>query len=391
MEKVQGKPVPRHRAMKPMARILFIGKRRYTNRDALGERFGRIYQLPLQWARQGAQTRLWLIDYHGRHREQRLDDALRVDSSPIRGIGWMAKAIRLIMSRFRRRAPTHIIASGDAYIGLFGWLLARLAGAFFIFDVYDKYDEFAGYRKPFGWHLFGFLLRHADQCWFASRRLLAQLGNSTRGDRLVMNGIDTDRFKPLDMREARRYFGLPERSQLVGYFGSMEKDRGVADLIDTVSMLRQENKDISLVLAGRAHTDTALPQVPWLHYLGNLPFCAIARAYAAVNVVAVPYRRSAFLDAASSVKFGEIMACGRPLVATRTPNIEDNFAEQSSLLCDYLAPPGDPEALARVIVRQLQDQKIVPTPEELKWSALAASALEALFAMVPSDRPSSTP
>jgi hypothetical protein len=34
-------------------RILFLGKRYYTRRDALCERFGRIYQLPLQWHRAG--------------------------------------------------------------------------------------------------------------------------------------------------------------------------------------------------------------------------------------------------------------------------------------------------------------------------------------------------
>ena len=31
--------------------ILFLGKRFYTNKDALQERFGRIFHLPMEWAR----------------------------------------------------------------------------------------------------------------------------------------------------------------------------------------------------------------------------------------------------------------------------------------------------------------------------------------------------
>ena len=44
-------------------RILFLGKRHYTNKDALAERFGRIYQLPRYWAAAGHDVRLRLLEY----------------------------------------------------------------------------------------------------------------------------------------------------------------------------------------------------------------------------------------------------------------------------------------------------------------------------------------
>lgn len=360
-----------------MMRVQFIGKRRYTNRDALEERYGRIYQLPLHWSRQGVQTHLWLIDYHGHRRARRDDGTLRVDSTPIRSWALAFKALSTIGSGLRHRAPTHLVASGDAYIGLLGWLLARLTGACFIFDVYDKYDEFAGYRKPFGWDLFGFLLRRADQCWFASRRLLAQLGDTARGDLLVMNGIDTDRFKPLDMHEARKRLGLPDTALLVGYFGGLNAERGVPDLIEAVQTLCTNGAVIELVLAGKV-LETVQLESPNVRYLGNLAHEEIPWALSAVNVVAVPYRRSAFLDAASSIKFGEIMACSRPMVATRTPNLLDNFPEQAARLDEYLVPPERPDALAHAIGRQLQDQKIEPPPGGMEWTAIASATLAAL-------------
>lgn len=357
--------------------ILFIGKRHYTHRDALQERYGRIYQLPFHWAGKGCRTQLWLIDYHGRKRKKKQDGSLSVDSTPIRGIGWMAKVISLIFARNRSLSPTHVVASGDAYIGLLGFFIARVKGAKFIFDVYDKYDEFGGYRRPFGLDLFGFLLRHADQCWFASRRLRNQLGNESR-DAMVMNGIDSNRFKPMEMAQARIRLGLPVEGRLAGYFGGMEPDRGISDLIEAVANLRLEGLDISLVLAGRKHSETAVPSLPWLHDLGNISFDDMPCAYAAVDVFCIPYRRSGFLDAASSNKIAEVLASGRLVAATRTPNLTENFNEVANALSDRLAEPGVPVDLARCIRLQLEDPVLACLPSGFELSEIADHALSRL-------------
>lgn len=358
--------------------IVFIGKRHYTNRDAFKERYGRIYQLPWHWARQGVPTRLWLIDYHGRSRERGRDGALDVYSTPIRGFGWIARAISLALSRWSRSAPTHIVSSGDVNIGLLGWILARLSGAHFVFDVYDKYDEFKAYVRPFGWDPFGFLLRRADTCWFASRRLLARLGSEARGDALVMNGIDTDRFRLVDMQSARQRLGLPVEGRLVGYFGSMESDRGVTDLIEAVSRLQVKGSSVGLVLAGRKHPDTPVPTRSWLYDLGNVPFDDMPFAYAAMNVFSIPYQRSAFMDAGASNKIAEALASGRPIAATRTPNLTDNFPAATHDLKARLAAPGAPDDLARVIKLQLHDPVITPLPEEFDLAKIASAALSSL-------------
>lgn len=358
-------------------RVLFIGKRHYTHRDALRERYGRIYQLPWHWAQGGTPTQLWLIDYHGRQREQAVDAELRIDSTPIRGLGWLRKSMGIVLSRLRGMAPTHIVASGDAYIGLLGWLLARLTGACFVLDVYDKYDTFGGYRKPLGWDSFGFLLRHADRCWFASRRLLGQLGNAARGDCQVMNGIDPQHFRPLDQREARTRLGLPLDVKLVGYFGGLSSERGTPDLIRAVHMLHAQQPGVMLALSGKMETPIDLDPAT-VRYLGNLSHDAMPWALAAVDVVAVPYRNSAFLDAASSVKFAEILACRRPLVVTRTPNFVSNFPTQAAELDADLVEPGQPEALARAIDHQLRNQVLASTPTDMEWPTIARMALVSL-------------
>ena len=64
--------------------ILFIGKRFYTNRDALTEKYGRIYQLPYHWAKAGVDTKLWLIDYHSTEFITQQDDSLAIISTPVK-------------------------------------------------------------------------------------------------------------------------------------------------------------------------------------------------------------------------------------------------------------------------------------------------------------------
>jgi glycosyltransferase involved in cell wall biosynthesis len=154
----------------------------------------------------------------------------------------------------------------------------------------------------------------------------------------------------------------------------MEPDRGVDDLISAVALLRASGLTLELVIAGREHPETPLPSETWVHYLGNLAFNDVPWAFAAVDVVAIPYRRSVFMDAGASNKIGEALACARPLSATASPNLTDNFPEAAHTLANYLATPGDAPDLARVLAAQIARPRLVPLPNAMTFEAVAAMA-----------------
>lgn len=352
--------------------ILFLGKRHYTNKDALLERFGRIYQLPLHWARQGARVHLWLVDYHGRQTRHALDEALRITSAP--ALGWHILLLPLTVLRLR---PQLIVASGDCYIGLLAWLLACLCGARFVFDIYDKYDEFGAYRAPPGMDLFAFLRRRAWRRFYASLPLLQALGDQPQQHNAVVpNGVDSAAFAPLDATACRVLLGLPS-GKLVGYFGSMEPVRGVDDLVQAVERLRGAGEDLRLVLCGKAAAAVP-PDRDWIVFRGLVPHAEIPAYINACDVVALPYRQSALLDGAASCKIAEYLSCERPLVSTRTPNFLENFAAEAALLGAGLCNPGDPADLARAVSWQLREQRVLPAPRSLNWHDIAAQALAAI-------------
>jgi glycosyltransferase involved in cell wall biosynthesis len=358
------------------ANVLFIGKRFYTNRDTLEEAYGRIYQLPHTWASEGICTRLWLIDYHGRNSLNRSDGALAIHSTPIVSGSFAGEISKLLLTS---NNISHVVASGDCYIGLLGYLAAKRLKASFIFDVYDKYDDFSGYKSPPGFKLFNFLLQRADQRLFASAALLKQLGVGQEKNILVPNGIDYARFHPRDIATCREELKLAGDgdSPMIGYFGGMEADRGVEDLIDAVSLLRNQGTAITLLLGGKSDGNINF-NVPGVKYVGNVPYRDMPQMLGACDLLAVPYRRSALMDAGASNKIVEALACGRPIVATRTPNLIENFTQTAKSLEGRLAEPGEPSSIAQAIQAQLDDPVLGDTPRGWGWSEIALDTADQL-------------
>lgn len=353
--------------------ILFIGKRFYTNRDALTEKYGRIYQLPYHWAKAGVDTKLWLIDYHSTEFITQQDDSLAIISTPVKN-GSMIK--QYWQESRSKKTPDIIIASGDCYIGLLGYRLAKKLNAKFVFDVYDKYDEFGGYIKLLGFDLFAYLLKKSDLRMFASQSLLKQLG-ILEHDFILTNGIDRKLFRNIDKSEARDRLNIHTENKIVGYFGSMEPNRGVADLIQAIAILRSQCIPVELLLGGKSNPKLDLNH-PGIHYLGNVAFSEISYALAACDILAIPYRRSPFMDAGSSNKIAEAIVCQRPVVATRSPNLLANFPKQAVELEPYLAEPSNPESLARAIIKQLDQRHLVSELDNIYWDQISLVVIDRL-------------
>jgi len=358
-------------------RILFVGKRFYTNRDALTERFGRIYQFPYCWSEVGHEVDLWLIDYHGSKAEALQDGSLAVESTPVLGWRFFARWAKSCFPFRRSRRPDIIVASGDCYIGLVAYIAAVFSRARFVFDVYDRYDVFEGYRRLPGFDPLSFLIRRADIATFASAKVLDEFRLLAGRSYLAQNGVDQARFKPLPQRDSREMLGLPLDATLVGYFGSMEPERGITDLIDAIAALQEECADIRLVVGGKSDAAVDLEH-PWIIYLGNVEFSHMPTALASCDVLTLPYRKGTFVDNASSCKIAEYIAVQRPIVATRSPNLTENFPKQAKQLAELLATPGDPAALRDCLRAQLLERRLVEMPNDMDWRSISKNTLTAI-------------
>lgn len=350
-------------------KIYFIGKQLYTNRDALRDRFGRIYNLPRVWNSIDTICSLALINYRSASLVRKFQDGLHISSLGILNPLNYATLKREV----REFAPDAIVASGDCFIGNLGMALARTTKSKFIFDVYDDYRTFSGYKLFLGWDAFQYLLRNADLTLYASFRLAKDHPNGR--STVAPNGIDSKLFIKKDKITARRELGLAEDAQYIGYFGSMVKERGINELLEAMRKLRTTHGNtVRLLACGHLGSGVQLDE-PWVDYHGLRAHSEMPTYMSACDVLALPYLSSRFLDSASSCKIAEYLACQRPIAATQTPNIIDNFPIQAKELADVMAPMGDVEAFSRCLGRQLNSPVIATPSTRHNWDFIGEESL----------------
>jgi glycosyltransferase involved in cell wall biosynthesis len=357
--------------------VIWLAKRHYTHKDALADRFGRTYELPLAWSRDGAGASLELVDYHGRQAASHVDGRLEVHSTPIRRLD----ALRDLRRRVLARKPDVIVASSDCFAGMLGLHLARASGARFVFDVYDDYRTFGAYRLFAGFPAYAFLLRRATLVLYASRAV-ADRHDAASPWTFVPNGVDPALFRPGTQAAARAAVKLADGdTRWIGYFGGLEAERGPEDLVAAVGLLHARDPAIRLALCGPTVPGQNL-RASWVELRGSIPHATVPDYINACDVVALPYRRGPVIDMASSLKMAEYLYCMRPIVATRTPSLTANFPIQAQELGEAIAEPGNVADLARAIEHQLLHPTIASIPKDQAWAEVAERALASIKSAV---------
>lgn len=177
---------------------------------------------------------------------------------------------------------------------------------------------------------------------------------------VVPNGVNVERFIPLDKMTCKNSLGLQPDVDYVGFIGSLSAWQGVEDLILAYSELPQELKTkFHLLIVGDGPEYKRCNDIKGQLKLGNSviftgaqPYQSIPKYISACSVLAAPIKPRP----CSPLKIYEYMACARPIIAS---NIEDlEFVERQGV--GVLFSPGDIKDFAE----KLQD--ILNLPEDKK-------------------------
>lgn len=194
---------------------------------------------------------------------------------------------------------------------------------------------------------------------------------------LVENGVDQQRFAPMDQTEARSRLGIEPDIPVVGYFGSIQPARGPL-LIEACRQLRATRPNLRLLLAGpisRVPIDE-----PWIRYLGEVEQEGVPALIAACDLVAIPYADDGFNAMCGACKIAEYLSCAKPVVATDIAGHREIFRAAPQSLCR-----PDPADMAEAIRHQLDQPQVAPFPAHLEWGVIARR-LSAVLAAVNSAR-----
>jgi colanic acid biosynthesis glycosyl transferase WcaI len=290
-----------------------------------------------------------------------------------RAIGWIGFHVLSVIAAIVAvgRAQVVLAPSPPLTIGVAAWLIARLKGARYVYNVQELYPDTAvalGALRP------GLLLNvlYAVERFIYRRAFaIAVIGSGMR-DRIIAKGITAAKVRlipnfvdtatiaerPKDNPFSRAH-GLHDRF-VVMYAGNIGRAQGL-EVILGAAALTTDRKDIVYAIVGEGALRAELMDAARARSLGNVtfveqqPYERVPDIYGASDVNVVPLAGSLVDDAVPS-KVYRIMAARRPVLA-----IVDSRSDVARIVEDaragWVVPPGDAQALA-ALIRRVADEGV---------------------------------
>ncbi len=176
---------------------------------------------------------------------------------------------------------------------------------------------------------------------------------------LIESATDPELFRPLDAHACRQRLGLDPAARYVGFVGSFFRHQGIDILIDAAPTIVRRFPDVRFLLVGdgvmrRTWAERISRQGLSAAFLftGLVPYPEVPLYIGATELCVAPFL--ADRGDASPLKLFDYLACGRPVVASAIPPLRDLLSRAEGIAP---VPPEEPEALAKEIVRLLEDHE----------------------------------
>ena len=180
---------------------------------------------------------------------------------------------------------------------------------------------------------------------------------------LVPPGVDTGRFRPLDLparRAARARFDIPADARLVLAVSRLVPRKGIDTLMAAATLLAPGRPDLVVAVAGGGRDRSRLERLAAageadVRFLGKVPDDDLPALLASADVFAVPCRRrwGGLEQEGFGIVFLEAAACGVPQVAGDSGGAAEAVVSGQTGL--VVGEPDDPGAVAAALARLLDD------------------------------------
>ncbi len=192
----------------------------------------------------------------------------------------------------------------------------------------------------------------ATSHWLADMARSSSLFKDQRIE-VIPNGIDADKFKPLDKQVARAAYGLPHDKHLIlfsAFNAATDERKGNQFLVKALEKMAMAGwgQTTELVIIGASAPENPPDLGMKVHYMGRLhDEISQVVLYSAADVTVAPSMQE---NLSNTVM--ESLACGTPVVAFDIGGMPDMIAHQVN---GYLAKPFDSDELAGGIMWVLEN------------------------------------
>ncbi|MEI8131165.1 MAG: glycosyltransferase family 4 protein [Leptolinea sp.] len=251
--------------------------------------------------------------------------------------------------------------SPPIFQGFTAWLVSRLKGAVFLFEVRDLWPEFAiaigVLKNPLlirlsRW-LEDFLYTHADQVIVNSPGFLEHVSKKgAKAVKLIPNGADPDMFNSSSGLEQKAAWGLAGKT-IVLYAGAHGLSNDLMVLLQAAEKI-QARKDITFVLIGDGKEKDSLINQSEILKLDNVYFfppvtkSAIADVFAAADICLAILKPLEWYKTTYPNKVFDAMAAGKPVILCIDGVIRE-LVERAG--AGVFVEPGNAHELAAAVLK----------------------------------------
>lgn len=278
-----------------------------------------------------------------------------------------------IIAQAKIDRPALIHSASNAYNALAGTVAARQLGVPNIYEVRGLNEEGRRSRNEaygltrqyrFAKHLEILAATEADRVIAITEGLRAELvdrGIDPAKILVVPNGVDTDRFGPLERDEdLARTYGL-EGKLVIGYVGSLNWYEGHDLLFEAVRRLHPRHPDMRLLIVGGGQefdhlmslrSELGLEDV--IIMPGKVPFDQVEAHYSLIDIAPITRSSSPVTETTSPLKPFEAMAMGKTVLSSDVAVMKEVFNGENGLLYTK----DDADSLESVLERLLNDEDL---------------------------------
>lgn len=186
--------------------------------------------------------------------------------------------------------------------------------------------------------------------------------------KIIFNGANTKLFIPLDKLKCREILNIPTNQNIVCFVGTFYSHQGLEYLIESIPKIMGDCENLRLYVIGDAESSAMGTYSKKLFKLsqklnvsneviftGIVPYKEVPKYISASDICVAPFINERNLKIGlSPLKIFEYGACGKPIVASRIPNLE--FIEERKT--GILVEPENPDKLAGAIIKLLNNKKL---------------------------------
>ncbi|MGH7139779.1 MAG: glycosyltransferase [Pirellulales bacterium] len=171
--------------------------------------------------------------------------------------------------------------------------------------------------------------------------------------RVVPNGVDTERFRPIaPSRELRASLGLPEAGPVAAIVAALRPEKNHELFLQAARRIFEIRRDAHFLIVGDGALRPRLEALrDGLGLSGNVHFLGTRSDIPEVLSVVDVSMLTSHMEA-NPVSILEALACAKPVVATRVGSIPETVHDGGN---GYLVAPGDADGLAQRVTELFSD------------------------------------